>query len=56
MNIEDGSEKASASVGTSCVNIEDGTEKASTIDGSLSMIGASNDTFNVCYFKIIFKE
>ena len=54
MNSEDGSEKASATVGTSCVNIEDGTEKASTIYGSLSMIGANGDTFNACYFKIIF--
>ena len=32
------------------MNIEDGTEKASTIDGSLSIIGANGDTFNVCYF------
>ena len=50
MNIEDGCQKASTSVETSCMKIEDGSEKYSGIDGYFSAIAASGDTLNVCYF------
>ena len=50
MNIQDESEKASASVETSCMKIEDGSEKYSGIDGSCSVIAANGDKLNVCYF------
>ena len=54
MNIEDGCQKGSASVETSCMKIEDWSEKDSGIDGSFSVIAANGDTLNVCYFYIIF--
>ena len=50
MNIEDGCQKASASVETSCMEIEDGSEKDSGIEDSFSVIAANSDTLNVCYF------
>ena len=50
MNIENGCQKASASVQTSCMKIEDGSEKARGIDGSSSVSAANGDTLNVCYF------
>ena len=50
MSIEDGCQKASASVETSCMKINDGSQKESGIDDSFSVIAANGDTLNVCYF------